>query len=56
MQPSWGTLKVSAIPAGSQVFVDGKDAGTAPATIEADSGVRHVQVLFRGSEDLGSAS
>jgi len=43
-----GTLKVSAIPAGSQVFVDGKDAGTAPATIEADSGVRHVQVSFAG--------
>ena len=44
LQPSWGTLKVIAVPAGANVMVDGKDVGTAPASVEADSGVRHVQV------------
>jgi formylglycine-generating enzyme required for sulfatase activity len=48
LQPSWGTLKVIAVPAGANVMVDGKDSGKAPATIEADSGVRHVQVSAPG--------
>ncbi len=48
LQPSWGTLKVNAIPAGARVTVDGKDAGAAPASIEADSGVRHVQISVPG--------
>jgi formylglycine-generating enzyme required for sulfatase activity len=48
LQPSWGTLKVIAVPAGANVTVDGKDSGVAPATIEADSGVRHVQVSAPG--------
>ncbi|HVY82287.1 MAG TPA: PEGA domain-containing protein [Steroidobacteraceae bacterium] len=48
LQPSWGTLKVIAVPAGANVTVDGKDGGKAPATIEADSGVRHVQISAPG--------
>ena len=48
LQPSWGTLKVIAVPAGANVNVDGKDSGVAPATIEADSGVRHVQISAPG--------
>jgi formylglycine-generating enzyme required for sulfatase activity len=48
LQPSWGTLKVTAIPAGARVEVDGKDAGPSPATIEADSGVRRVKITFAG--------
>jgi formylglycine-generating enzyme required for sulfatase activity len=48
LQPSWGTLKVIAVPAGANVIVDSKDAGVAPATVEADSGVRHVQISAPG--------
>jgi formylglycine-generating enzyme required for sulfatase activity len=46
--PSWGTLKVTAIPEGAQVSVDGTDIGVSPATVEADSGVRHVQISSPG--------
>src|SRR5262249_17256898 len=48
LQPSWGTLKVIAVPAGASVMVDGKESGAAPATVEADSGVRHVQISSPG--------
>jgi len=48
LQPSWGTLKVTAIPATAQVSIDGQNAGTVPASIEADSGVRHVQISAPG--------
>lgn len=48
MQPSWGTLKVIAIPAGARVEVDDKFAGPAPATVEADSGVRRVRITSPG--------
>jgi formylglycine-generating enzyme required for sulfatase activity len=44
LQPSWGTLKVNAIPAGALVSVDGAEGGRAPASIEADSGVRRVTI------------
>jgi len=44
LQPSWGTIKVTAIPAGANVSVDGKEGGAAPASIEAESGVRRVQI------------
>jgi formylglycine-generating enzyme required for sulfatase activity len=48
LQPSWGTLKVTAIPEGAQVAVDGKDIGVSPASAEIDSGVRHVQISAPG--------
>jgi len=44
MQPSWGTLKVTANPAGAVISVDGKESGRAPASVEAESGVRRVQI------------
>src|SRR4029078_10775499 len=48
LQPSWGTIKVNAIPATAQVSVDSRSAGTVPASIEADSGVRRVQITAPG--------
>jgi formylglycine-generating enzyme required for sulfatase activity len=48
LQPSWGTLKVNAVPAIAQVSVDGQNAGAVPASIEADSGVRRVQITAPG--------
>jgi formylglycine-generating enzyme required for sulfatase activity len=42
LQPSWGTIKVTAVPEGATITVDGTEAGRAPASIEADSGVRRV--------------
>jgi formylglycine-generating enzyme required for sulfatase activity len=48
LQPSWGTIKVNVIPAGAHVSVDGKDGGTAPVSVEADSGVRRVQISAPG--------
>ena len=44
LQPSWGTVKVTAIPEGAMVSVDGTEAGKAPASIEADSGVRRITI------------
>lgn len=44
LQPAWGTIKVTAIPEGAQVSVDGRDMGVTPASIQADSGVRHLQI------------
>jgi formylglycine-generating enzyme required for sulfatase activity len=48
LQPSWGTIKINAIPAGAQVSVDGKPGGAVPASVEADSGVRRVQITAPG--------
>jgi formylglycine-generating enzyme required for sulfatase activity len=44
LQPSWGTIKVNAEPAGAQVSIDGQPVGTAPTSVEADSGVRRVTI------------
>jgi formylglycine-generating enzyme required for sulfatase activity len=44
LQPSWGTVKVTAIPEGATVSIDGTEAGKAPASIEADSGVRRITI------------
>jgi formylglycine-generating enzyme required for sulfatase activity len=40
--PSWGTVKVTAVPEGATVSVDGTEMGKAPASVEADSGVRRI--------------
>jgi formylglycine-generating enzyme required for sulfatase activity len=42
--PSWGTLQISAIPAGAHVSVDGADNGVAPIVVDAPSGVRQVRI------------
>ncbi len=44
LQPSWGTLQISAIPAGAHVSVDGVDSGVAPAVVDAPSGVRQIRI------------
>jgi len=44
LQPSWGTLQISAIPAGAHVTVDGTDSGTTPTVVDVPSGVRRVRI------------
>jgi formylglycine-generating enzyme required for sulfatase activity len=44
LQPSWGTLQISAIPAGAQVTVDGVDSGATPTVVDAPSGVRQIRI------------
>ncbi|HUI59192.1 MAG TPA: PEGA domain-containing protein, partial [Steroidobacteraceae bacterium] len=48
LQPSWGTLQISAIPSGARVIVDGVDRGGAPAVVDAPSGVREVRISASG--------
>jgi PEGA domain-containing protein len=48
MQTSWGVLKVLSIPEGAHVSVDGTDSGVTPATLDAPSGVRRVQLSAPG--------
>ena len=48
LQPSWGTLQISAVPPGARVFVDGVDHGGAPAVVDAPSGVRQVRISAAG--------
>jgi formylglycine-generating enzyme required for sulfatase activity len=47
LQPSWGTLQISAIPAGAHVAVDGVDSGTTPTVVDAPSGVRRIRISAR---------
>jgi formylglycine-generating enzyme required for sulfatase activity len=44
LQPSWGTLQISTIPAGAHVAVDGVDSGTTPTVVDVPSGVRRVRI------------
>jgi formylglycine-generating enzyme required for sulfatase activity len=44
LQPSWGTLQISAIPAGAHVAVDGVDSGVTPTVVDVPSGVRRVRI------------
>jgi formylglycine-generating enzyme required for sulfatase activity len=44
LQPSWGTLQISTIPAGAHVSVDAADNGVAPVVVDAPSGVRQVRI------------
>ncbi len=55
LQPSWGTIKINAIPANAQVNVDGQNAGVVPASVEADSGVRRVQITAPGMKTWESS-
>ena len=48
MQTAWGVLKVLSIPEGAHVSVDGTDSGVTPATLDAPSGVRRVQLSAPG--------
>jgi formylglycine-generating enzyme required for sulfatase activity len=55
LQPSWGTLKVSAVPTGAHVSVDGAESGVAPASIAVPSGVRRVEVSAPGMKTWESS-
>jgi formylglycine-generating enzyme required for sulfatase activity len=48
LQPSWGTLKVTANTQGARVSVDGDARGTAPVALEIPSGVRTVRIEAPG--------
>jgi len=48
LKPSFAVVSISSVPAGAQVEVDGKAAGTTPAKIEMDAGIRRVQVSSAG--------
>ncbi len=48
LQPSWGTLQITAIPAGAHVVVDGVESGVTPAVVDAPSGVRQVRISAPG--------
>jgi len=44
LQPSWGTLHISSVPAGAHIEVDGVASGLTPAVVDAPSGVRVVRI------------
>jgi formylglycine-generating enzyme required for sulfatase activity len=44
LQPSWGTLQISAIPTGARIVVDGVETGVAPRVVDAPSGVRQIRI------------
>ena len=48
LEPSWGSLAISAVPVGAHVKVDGVDSGTAPATVAVPGGVRDVEISAPG--------
>ncbi len=48
LQPSWGTLQISAIPAAARVTVDGVESGVTPTVVDAPSGVRQVRISAPG--------
>jgi hypothetical protein len=55
LQPSWGTMQVSTIPAGAHVSVDGEDQGVAPTVVDAPSGVRRVRITAPDSKPWESS-
>jgi formylglycine-generating enzyme required for sulfatase activity len=48
LQPSWGTLQITTIPAGAHIAVDGVDSGVAPKVVDAPSGVRQIRISAPG--------
>jgi formylglycine-generating enzyme required for sulfatase activity len=55
LSPAWGTLKVSVVPAGARVSVDGRDVGVAPASAQIESGVRQVRIESLGHKTWESS-
>ncbi len=55
LQTSWGALKVLSNPEGAVVSVDGVEAGPAPITIPAPSGVRRIQIALPGRKTWESS-
>jgi len=48
LQPSWGTIQITTIPAGAHIDVDGVDSGVAPKVVDAPSGVRQIRISAPG--------
>jgi formylglycine-generating enzyme required for sulfatase activity len=48
LQPSWGTIQITAIPTGARIAVDGVDSGVAPKVVDAPSGVRQIRISAPG--------
>jgi len=48
LQPSWGTIQITAIPSGARISVDGVDSGVAPKVVDAPSGVRQIRISAPG--------
>ena len=48
LKPAWGSLAISTVPPGARVKVDGTDSGPAPLTLDAPSGVRHIEISAPG--------
>jgi formylglycine-generating enzyme required for sulfatase activity len=44
LQPSWGTIQISAVPSGAHVTVDDVDHGVTPTVVDAPSGVRQIRI------------
>lgn len=55
LAPAWGTLKITVVPAGARVSVDGKDVGVAPASAQAESGVRQIKIEAPGHKTWESS-
>jgi formylglycine-generating enzyme required for sulfatase activity len=48
LQPSWGTIQITAIPSGAHIAVDGVESGVAPKVVDAPSGVRQIRISAPG--------
>lgn len=48
LQPAWGRLQLSSIPAAAQVEVDGKVLGLTPGEFQLDAGLRQVVLTVPG--------
>jgi formylglycine-generating enzyme required for sulfatase activity len=55
LQPSWGTLQISAIPAAARVTIDGVESGVTPTVVDAPSGVRQVRISAPGLKSWQSS-
>jgi formylglycine-generating enzyme required for sulfatase activity len=55
LEPAWGTLKISTVPTGARVSVDGKAAGVTPASAQAASGVRQIRIEASGHKTWESS-
>jgi len=55
LEPAWGTLKISTVPTGARVSVDGKAAGVTPASAQAASGVRQIRIEAAGHKTWESS-
>jgi formylglycine-generating enzyme required for sulfatase activity len=48
LEPNWGTLEMSSVPAGAELMVDGAARGATPLRAELDAGVRELELRAPG--------